>query len=190
MIIEIDKLKIRKKRLEGWINANPNWYAYFNSYLYSINKLAQNCRGAEIDLIPLMYLIRHAFELGLKACMNSLKEFIPKKNKFKCGHNLKDQAKILATRLKEIKENYSSFPQPVIEEIDQFEKLLSTLSICLDEVDKNSERFRYPLNKSGYSYFESNEYVFVYKYLEMLNEIDKYLRFSELVISECVNHHD
>lgn len=174
----------RDKKTEDQFTAYIDYYlsfpAYLGQYKRSFDVLIQSVykSGNHVDHLayPILFLARHCMELGLKTNIRYFSKYSEKDDCVKVGtHNLerlftafKDHIKTTIKNLKDKhgiivgKEDKKGFEELVLE----VEKLNNVFHL----LDKNSDAFRYPVDKEQNPSFEKGERVNILDVAELLEK--------------------
>ena len=157
-----------------WGNKGEDYLAYAEVYKDAIESLLNKIErfgGHSYQPLPLFYLLRHYVEIMLTGLIiysstfsfgyKNLEQFLKDKRK---SHDLL----VLFNKLKEC-EHCLKFSK-------DFEYFLKNL----DSFDKKSDRFRYPEDSKGKSYFRSNSPN--KKFFEVLNYPEQLKKYVKIVI--------
>lgn len=174
----------RDKKTEDQFTAYIDYYlsfpAYLGQYKRSFDVLIQSVykSGNHVDHLayPILFLARHCMELGLKTNIRYFSEYSEKSDYVKAGtHDLeklffafKDHIKITIKNLKDkhditVDEN----------DIKAFEELaleVEKLNNIFHLLDRNSDAFRYPVDKEQNPSFKKGETINILDVAELLEK--------------------
>ena len=145
-----------------------------------VNELRDRQHWPNTDVCPVIFLYRHAIELQLKAVLLSGHDIMRIQNKpfpegedshiFK-DHNLTRLTPAVRTIFLEVGWNPDQTNTPGLETMDDVERELKVMQ----DLDPNSFRFRYPLDRQGNPSLDSNFYVEVFKLVEKWDVLLEFL---------------
>jgi len=174
----------RDNHTEHQFNAYVDYYLTFPSYLASYKKsfdiLIKDVLDTKshVDYIayPILFLARHCMELGLKTNIRYFAKYSEKDNFVKAGtHNLEDLFHAFKIHVEKTFENLKTKYQIVIEKDDKkaFRDLcdeVEKLKNIFHALDKNSDAFRYPIDKQQNPSFKKGERISILDVNELLEK--------------------
>lgn len=130
---------------------DANWMVYAEGYATAAETTVANVNDSDRNRIvyPVIYLYRHAIELGLKYTLLIARQLLDRSGGLQKGHSLNNVWCLLKPLLEEIWEDDST---------DDL-KAVDALIREMDQNDRNAEKFRYPISKDGKRFFGSEEFI-------------------------------
>lgn len=178
---------LKRGQFESHIGRNKTWWIHYNHYRNSAFLLANSVNnGTPIDIIslPLLFLLRHSIELGLKANICEFEELKSNNKKIKITHNLESLFKTFKIELDNIiTENTIS--KDILDQIESYNRSLENLINQIHFLDKGSYSFRYPVDKDGNNCFEWTDRIDIREFLDLLNQVNDFVLFTTGVLEEC-----
>lgn len=174
----------RNRRTEHQFNAFIDYYLSFPSYLGSYKRsfdiLLKDVlvTNSHVDYIayPILFLARHCMELGLKTNIRYFAKYSLKDDYVKAGtHDLENLFRAFKMHIDKTFENLKAKYEIEIAKEDkksfnelcnEVEKLNSTFHL----LDKNSDAFRYPVDKEQNPSFKKGERIDVIDVAELLEK--------------------
>lgn len=174
----------RNKHTEHQFNAFIDYYLSFPSYLGSYKRsfdiLLKDvvATNSHVDYIayPLLFLARHCMELGLKTNVRYFAKYSGKNDYVKAGtHDLENLFTAFKMHVEKTFENLKAKYGIEVDETDkksfkdlcdEVEKLNNTFHL----IDKNSDAFRYPVNKEQNPSFKKGERINIIDVAELLEK--------------------
>ena len=182
--------KKNKYRFESYIGWNQNWWKYYQQYKQAVDRIVSLVEsGTPIDTIslPLLFLVRHSLELGLKANILKLEEVNSKVGKINLKGTKYHSLELLNNKFEEhlnviLKEKKVSKTtrNEILDYLKKFEPLKNTLH----NLDGSSANFRYPVDTSGTVNFNYTETVQLADIIEMYYKIQPFILYTENVLME------
>jgi hypothetical protein len=180
----------KRYKFESYIGWNTSWWHYYGQYKNVIDEIVDGIENnTPIDTVslPLLFLIRHSIELGLKSNILKLEEVNKKVAKIKLSgtkyHSLENLFNKFVEHLNVIiKEKKIS--QSIKNEIDNYLTKFEPLKDILHSLDDGSFNFRYPVDTDGKLNFDRNDNVNVAEIVDMYYKIQPFLVFTETVLYE------
>ena len=153
---DIEKeFNLRKKLLKEPLfrtgrKSAANWYEYTMGYKQAADILADDLEGKHIIgdffvVYPIIFLYRHYLELLLKRLCDESSRLLDLPLEMDVTHDLLRLWNKTLTNLKLI------WSDPNAETDEYYESITKRLEE-LSNIDKNSDAFRYPVNKRGHAY--------------------------------------
>jgi hypothetical protein len=174
----------RNKRTEHQFNAFIDYYLSFPSYLGSYKRsfdiLLKDVlvTNSHVDYIayPILFLARHCMELGLKTNIRYFAKYSEKGDYVKAGtHDLENLFQAFKMHVDKTFETLRAKYGIDVEKVDkksfkelcaEVEKLNSTFHL----LDKNSDAFRYPVDKEQNPSFKKGERINIIDVAELLEK--------------------
>lgn len=174
----------RNKRTEHQFNAFIDYYLSFPSYLGSYKRsfdiLLKDVlvTNSHVDYIayPILFLARHCMELGLKTNIRYFAKYSDKDDYVKAGaHDLENLFRAFKMHVEKTFETLKAKYGIEVEKDDkksfkelcnEVEKLITTFHL----LDKNSDAFRYPVDKEQNPSFKKGERINVIDVAELLEK--------------------
>ncbi|WP_185116315.1 hypothetical protein [Chryseobacterium arthrosphaerae] len=174
----------RNNRTEHQFNAFIDQYLSFTSYLGSykrsfdilLNNVVNTKSHVDHIAYPMLFIARHCLELGLKANIRYFSKYSEKDDYTNAGtHDLEKLFNAFKMHVEKTIENLKSKHNIDVEDedkksfkqlCDEVEKLNNTLHI----LDKNSDAFRYPIDKKQNPSFKNNDRINLIDVAELLEK--------------------
>jgi hypothetical protein len=190
MFERLKSVSIKERyRFEASIGSNSEWSNYYFQYKKLVDDIVTSIeKGVPVDTValPLLFLIRHSIELGLKENIITIEKIInaqsvnlKKINK----HSIAFLFDEFRSQLKLIIENYT-ISKKTVDAINDFLEIVEKIKNELHELDKGSYNFRYPVDKEGNQNFTFNKKVNIADILDAYYEIQPFLIFTKTVLYE------
>ena len=174
----------RNNKTEHQFNAFVDYYLSFPSYLSSYKKsfdiLIDNVikTDSHVDYIayPILFLARHCMELGLKTNIRYFAKYSGKDDYIKAGtHDLENLFVAFKMHIEKTFEELKNKYQIDIEKDDKksFKDLcneVEKLNTIFHTIDKNSDAFRYPVDKEQNPSFKKGERINIIDVAELLEK--------------------
>lgn len=174
----------RNKRTEHQFNAFIDYYLSFPSYLGSYKRsfdiLIKDVlvTNSHVDYIayPILFLARHCMELGLKTNVRYFAKYSGKDDYVKAGtHDLEKLFSAFKMHVEKTFENLKEKYGIVVEKDDKksFKDLCNEvvkLNSTFHAIDKNSDAFRYPVDKEQNPSFKKGERINIIDVAELLEK--------------------
>lgn len=194
----------RNRRTEHQFNAYVDYYLSFPSYLGSYKRsfdiLIKDVlvTNSHVDYIayPLLFLARHCMELGLKTNIRYFSKYSGKMDYVKAGtHDLNQLFSAFKMHVEKTFENLKAKYQIEIEKDDkksfndlckQVEKLNNTFHL----IDKNSDAFRYPVDKNQNPSFQHGERINIIDVAELLEKSMTLFNHTADVFAKYIDYAD
>ena len=179
-------IKKNKWEFESHIGFNRSWWSYYAQYRKVVEDLTHSINSGinPIDTVslPLLFSIRHSFELGLKANILDFEKINTEVLKIKLKeHSLELLCNKFTDHLKIYKTKYSMSKEIENQMIDYLKKFLP-LKDKLHQLDRGSFNFRYPVDTSGNFNFNMTDKVNLAEIINAFNEIQPFLVFTHDVL--------
>jgi hypothetical protein len=180
----------KRYKFESYISWNTNWWHYYSQYKNVIDEIVggiENNTPIDTVSLPLLFLIRHSIELGLKSNILKLEGVNTKIEKIKLSgtkyHSLENLFKKFVEHLKQIMKE-KKISQSIKSAIDNYLTQFEPLKDILHGLDEGSFNFRYPVDTGGNLNFDRNDKVNVADIVDMYYKIQPFLVFTETVLYE------
>ncbi|MCF2490757.1 hypothetical protein L0659_21440 [Dyadobacter sp. CY347] len=168
-----DQLFIEKGENLAWLNHAFQQFGnyadcYQNCAITLIDDALQNTAQRDYKIYPIVFLIRHYFELRLKELIQGINYLEKQTDEFPTGHQLQG---LWAT----FQKRYSD----VVEKLDPADPVILSLTDLIDEIsglDPDSMTFRYPVDQKGKNYSRP-------EYIDLDNLRQVYLRCCKVLDS-------
>jgi hypothetical protein len=175
-VIKTNNMKITKLFSDGqdwWYNAiikndseyGNKWESYAVGYKLAADTLAKKviseCDNRDTLVFPIVFLYRHYFELRLKEIIQHGSTLIDEEVNVPKHHDLM----ILWTEVKKIIKKI--WPESSDKDLAH----ISSIMIEFVNIDKLSDAFRYPVNKSGAPTLEGINYINIFTFLENITPV-------------------
>ena len=186
-----NEIEIKNKhKFISYLGYNRDWWNYYSQYKNAIDELVNGIeKNIPIDTIslPLLFMIRHSIEIGLKANILKLQEVNPKVEKIILGGNKSHSNEILYNKFEEhlisIIDNFQ-IRATIIKEINEYLEKFKPLKSKLHKLDKGSFNFRYPVDRKGNYNFEWDKKENIAEIVNLYYEIQPFLIFTDRVLYE------
>ncbi|GEP93497.1 hypothetical protein SAMN05660909_05396 [Chitinophaga terrae (ex Kim and Jung 2007)] len=192
--------KVKKAKFEAYIGYYQSFMSYFGSYIRAVGVLINHVEEKEssVDTIayPIMFLVRQCLELGLKANIRYFKKYSKVNNHVKANtHHLKPLQDAFKVHILKTIENLKNENGVIVDkgEIDEFNNYfakLDQLTTIFDKLDKDSDAFRYPVDKKEEDSFEHSETVNILEVYELLKEVETLLAYTAAVFQKYTDYAD
>ena len=174
----------RNKHTEHQFNAYVDYYLNFPSYLVSykrsfdilIKYVVDSKSHVDHIAYPLLFLARHCMELGLKTNIRYFSKYSEIDDLVKKGtHNLEDLFRAFKLHVEKTFENLKKKYQIVVEKDDKKSFIdlcgeVEKLKNVFHALDKNSDAFRYPVDKEQNPSFKKGERINIIDVNELLHQ--------------------
>lgn len=194
----------RNKRTEHQFNAYIDYYLSFPSYLGSYKRsfdiLLKDAllTNSHVDYIayPILFLARHCMELGLKTNIRYFSTYSNKVDYVKAGtHDLKKLFDAFKMHVEKTFDNLKTKYGIEIEKEDKksFKDLcneVEKLNNTFHAIDKNSDAFRYPVDKEQNPSFEKGERINIIDVAELLEKSMSLFVHTADVFAKYTNYAD
>lgn len=193
----------RNNRTEHQFNAYIDYYLSFPSYLGSYKRsfdiLVKDVliTGSHVDHIayPILFLARHCMELGLKANIRYFSKYSKKDDYVKAGtHDLENLFKAFIMHVEKTIENLKTDNIHVEEEDKKsFKKLckeVEKLKNIFHLIDKNSDAFRYPVDKEQNPSFKKGERINIIDVSELLEKSMTLFLYTADIFAKYTDYKD
>lgn len=179
-----------KHKFNSYLGYNRDWWHYYAQYKNAIDELVNGIeKNIPIDTIslPLLFMIRHSIEIGLKANILKLQKISPEIKEIILGGTESHSIEILYNKFEEhlifVIKN-SEIRKNIIEEINGYLKMFKPLKIKLNKLDKGSFNFRYPINTNGSYSFEWDKEENISEIINLYYKIQPFLLFTNRILYE------
>ena len=177
-------------KFESHIGRNISWWQYYSQYKNIVDELVDGIeRNVPIDTVslPLLFLVRHSLELGLKANILKLQKINSNVTKVKLKGSKSHSIEMLHNKFIEhlnVLKRERQFPSQIQDGVNTYLSKLEPLKDLLHSLDKGSYNFRYPVDTEGIQNFEWSMKVQVADIMDLYYEIQSFLIFTETVLNE------
>lgn len=175
------------RKFESYIGWNQTWWNYYIQYKEGVDELVksvENNKPIDTVSLPLLFMLRHSLELGLKANilkLELLNENIAKLKLDGKSHRLDH----LFNKLKEhLNPHMHNLSATVKSETTDYLITLSELVDILHKLDVGSYEFRYPIDTLKMPNFEWSDRVLVGDIVNLYYRIQTFLLYLENVLVE------
>jgi hypothetical protein len=179
-----------KWKFEVYPGHGQDWWIYYSHYKVAVDelvKLIEENLAVNTVAFPTLFLIRHSLELGLKANILRFEQVSSAKSKLNFknpkSHSLEFLYDIFNSHLIEITGKLH-LDQKVIDKLDYYQKNIQPLKILLNELDKGSYSFRYPVDTNRKVNFEWNKRIQLDEILKLFYAIQPFILWTEAVLDE------
>ena len=186
----LTEIKMDKKyKFDSHIGWNQSWWHYYIDYREATNILIEEInKNTPVNTValPLLFMIRHSIELGLKANILELEKFSKAKPKLKLdgkSHNLTKLYDYFTSHLQEVCREYK-IKKEILDQIDVYKSHMTNIVDRLEKIDKGSFNFRYPVDREGNSNFDYNDRINIADYIELLKVIDPFITITTDILAE------
>ncbi len=184
------EIKIKRHSLfQAHIGMYQTWWGYYSDYTEATSILIDainNNQPVHTIATPLLFLIRHSLELGLKANILELEKISSAKPKLKFdgnSHQLEFLHEYFISHIDEII-NKNIIDEDIIDEITYYKTKLKNIKDILHKIDRGSYAFRYPINVKKNLSFDYLEIVNIEDCVMLLKEIDPFLLYTISVFED------
>lgn len=186
----LSEIKIDKQfKFDSYIGWNQSWWHYYVDYREATTLLIEKINNnTPVDTIalPVLFMIRHSIELGLKANILELEKFSKAKPKLKLdgkSHNLMFLYDYFTGHLQEVCKEYK-VQKDILDQIDHYKEHMLKMVDRLDKIDKGSFNFRYPIDRDGNLNFAYTDRINIASYVELLKAIDPFITITIGILEE------
>ncbi len=172
-MITIPENNKTRSQFDAHIGMYISFADYLSSYRFAFESLMETVykfnRPVDMAAYPLLFIARHCIELGFKTNIQYFRKYSEDEYlKTMATHNLEQLFKAfklhVANTIKNLKIKYDiEVEEEVIDEYNKYCNEVEKLTTIFHLLDKNSEAFRYPVNKKDNA---------VFKYTEIINVLD------------------
>ena len=189
MFIRQEHIKEKKRyKFESHIGWNTDWWNYYGQYKNVIDDIVNSVENnTPIDTVslPLLFLIRHSLELGLKANILKLETVNTSVAKIKMSgtkyHSLEKLYQKFVEHLNVLKKKHK-ISNEIEKEINAFLIKLQPLINILNKLDEGSFNFRYPVDTNGCLNFSWTDKVNIADIVDFYYDIQSFIIFTENVL--------
>lgn len=186
MITKKDKWKY-----DSHLGYKRSWWQYYHNYKNVVDEIVNNIDNRKIIIdtvsLPLLFLIRHSLELGLKANILMFERINAEIKKISLNgprsHSLDNLYNKFIEHLNCIKNKYEIRPE-ILAQMNNYLENFDPLRIKLHCLDKGSFNFRYPVDTKGKYNFSWDTKENIADILNLFNNIEPFLLFTEAVLIE------
>lgn len=167
---------------ESHLGLNRSWFHYYVQYRKVVRDLVDSIQmgvnPTDTIALPLLFLIRHCLELGLKANILEFEKVNPEIQKIKfsgrAAHSLEVLHAKFIEHLKAYQNKYS-LSSEIESQMNSYLKKLVLFKTNLHELDNGSFNFRYPVDTTGKFNFKRTEKKNIKEIVKAFNEVDPFL---------------
>jgi hypothetical protein len=179
-----------KHKFISYLGYNRDWWNYYAQYKNAIDELVNGIeKNIPIDTIslPLLFMIRHSIEIGLKANILKLEEVNPTIKKIQLGGTKSHSIELLYNKFEEhlnlIIKNFE-IRKIIVLEINEFLKSFKPLKNKLEKLDKGSFNFRYPVDTKGNYNFNWEKKENIAGIVNLYYTIQPFIIFTNRILYE------
>lgn len=179
-----------KYKFNSYLGYNRDWWNYYAQYKNAIDELVNGIeKNIPIDTIslPLLFMIRHSIEIGLKANILKLQEVNPTIKAITFGGTKSHSNEMLYNKFEEhlklITKNFK-IRESIHKEITKYLKKFEPLKDKLHKLDKGSFNFRYPVDRNGNYNFDWDEKVNIAEIINLFYSIQPFIIFTNRILYE------
>ncbi|WP_298265935.1 hypothetical protein [uncultured Lutibacter sp.] len=179
-----------KYKFNSYLGYNRDWWNYYGQYKNAIDELVNGIEnGIPIDTVslPLLFMIRHSIEIGLKANILKLQKVHSTIEKIKLGGTKSHSIEILYNKFEEhltsINENFE-VRKSIQEEIKKYLDYFKPLKNKLHKLDQGSFNFRYPVDIKGNYNFNWDKEENIADIINLYYRIQPFLIFTDRILYE------
>jgi hypothetical protein len=198
MAEEIDRHT--RLRFDAFLGHHVSFWTYLDTYKNAFNALldhtAKSNHNVDRVAYPMLFMARHILELGFKANIRYFQAYSKRDDYTNAGtHDLEKLFAAFKLHIFETIKNFDSTYGFQIEEDDKrsFNEYCSEvekLTTLMHVLDKGSDAFRYPVNKSNEKVFELSDKVNLLDIQELLEKSLILLVYTRDVFSKYTDYAD
>lgn len=180
-----------KHKFDSYLGYNTSWWHYYKDYKTVIDDIVTSVETNEnpIDTValPLLYLLRHSIELGLKANILQLQRINKKVGKIKLGGSASHSIEFLYNKFIEHLDNIirtHKIDKDILDQIKKYKLKFNPLKTKLHNLDKGSYNFRYPVDVFGNRSFTWETKENLFEIINLYYEIQPFLLYTENVLDD------
>lgn len=191
---------LERSRFDAYLGQHQTFWVYLSNYKSAFEILLNdvNSSNRNIDYIsyPILFLARHGMELGFKTNIRYFMKYSEKNDFSKADtHNLSDLFQgfqlHVNTTIKKLRQKHNILVEKSdIEEFKKYCKDVEKLTIIFHKLDRNSDSFRYPVDKENNSSFSEKEKLNILDLQELLNNSMILFMYTADVFSKYTNFAD
>lgn len=157
----------------------------YDALILSLLKVINANKIAISDVyLPLLFMIRHSLELGLKDNLLEVKRDLTLKQQSKLNeHKLVALYNIISEIVDSAKKRMSD-GNVLIEQINKYEPLTKNICSSFGNLDAKSYNFRFPVDENGNAMSVPFSNLDIKNVLKIFQEIDPYVSLSLLLLKE------
>jgi hypothetical protein len=199
----MDKIPINNET-RAQFEAFIGYYMSFESYLYSykeafdalMKQVYESSFHVDQLAYPILFIARHCMELGFKTNIRYFMKYSEKDDYKKAGtHDLEKlfaafQLHVYAT-IRNLKEKHGIDVET--DDVHEFKKYcedVEKLTAIFNLLDKNSDSFRYPVDKDNNKSFQQNDRINLLDVKELYDKSMLLLTFTGAVFAKYTNFVD
>ena len=178
-----------RRALDSYLGYHRSWWNYYHNYKNIVDDIVISITERDIPIdtvsLPLMFLIRHSLELGLKANILSFQKLNMEVMEIDLrgakSHGLEYLSTILIDHLNCIKNKYK-INLETLAQMDNYLAKFIPLIEKLHKLDKASFSFRYPVDTKGNSNITWDVRENISDIINLFEEIQPFLLYTEAVL--------
>lgn len=185
------KINLKNKyKFNSYLGYNRDWWNYYGQYKNVIDELVDGIeKNIPIDTVslPLLFMIRHSIEIGLKANILKLQEINPSIEVIKLSGTHSHSIEILYRKFEgHLKLILKSFElqESIVKEIHSYLNNFEPLKEKLHKLDKGSFNFRYPVDTKGNYNFNWDKEVNIADIVNLYYKIQPFMIFTNRILYE------
>ena len=176
-----------RAKFNAYIGRYLSFGDYLESYSNAFEVLIKEVKtGFHADLLayPILFIARHCLELGFKGNIRYFSKYSQKDNSTKkAGHHLEglfNDFKLHVTEtIKILKTNYGiEIDKEDIKDFKMYCEETEKLTNIFHLLDRNSDSFRYPVNRDNNNSFNYKETINLLDVIELFNKSMTLLKFT------------
>jgi hypothetical protein len=166
---------------------------YLSSYEYCVNEIYESMVGegrpTSMDVVanPVLFMMRHSLEIGLKLNIKYLTKYSGKKDFIKIilsSHEIGKLWNCFKIHFNAIIKSSSISVKTKQQSINIFNNTEKFINL-IESIDNEATAFRYPINTSGKIIFERNLTINLLEYKNLYDDTMKLLKYSiDVLIDE------
>ena len=172
---------------QSHVGFDQTWGSYFAQYNAAVDNLVEAVQTGAVKIdqvsLPMIFLIRHVLELGLKNNVAQLEKINGKEGKLRPTHNLEALITAFNLELSKILDN-NSISETTLSEITKYRSKLAELGDTIHNLDRGSDAFRYPVDKNNAIDFDWNKTIAVDDILHLFFELRSFFAFTIAVLAD------
>ena len=179
-----------KYKFNSYLGYNRDWWNYYGQYKNAIDELINGIeKNIPIDTIslPLLFMIRHSLEIGLKANILQLEKVNITVKKIELSgskyHSIERLYNKLEEHLTSINDKFK-IRKSILVEINNYLKRFEPLKNKLHKLDKGSFNFRYPVDTKGNFNFNWDKEENLAEIINLFYDIQPFIIFTNRVLYE------
>lgn len=180
-----------KHRFDAYLGYNTSWWHFYNDYRIAVDDIVTSIESGEnpIDTValPLLFLVRHSIELGLKANILQFQKINKKIDKIKLGGKDSHSIEFLYDKFMEHLDKITKkhkINKDILKQIKEYKSKFDPLKIKLHNLDKGSYCFRYPVDIYGNRNFTWNTRENLFEILNLYYAIQPFILYTTDVLED------